>query len=60
MNTERFMGWLTEAIDMLNEEDGKIKTVTTFEEAGLLTCNKGLVVKTTGGREFQITIMQSR
>jgi hypothetical protein len=44
----------------MNEEDFEIKRIDTFEEAGILTQNKGLVVKTVSGEEFQITIVRSR
>lgn len=40
--------------------DDPISSVKTFSEAGLLTANEGLVVRTKDGREFQITIVQSR
>lgn len=33
--------------------------VYTFESRGLLTSNKGLIVRLTDGREFQLTIVQS-
>ena len=48
--------------DYLNENDEeiKIKNVCTFELAGLLTRDKGLVVKLEDGSEFQITIVKSR
>ena len=38
----------------------EISRVQTFEEAGLLTGNRGVVVRTRDGREFQVTIVQSR
>ena len=34
--------------------------VRTFDEAGIMTNNKGLVVRLASGEEFQITIVQSR
>ena len=34
--------------------------VRTFAEAGLMTYNKGLVITTPDGSEFQLTIVQSR
>ena len=34
--------------------------VDTFESCGILTLNKGLVVRLNNGHEFQITIVQSR
>jgi len=48
--------------DYLNE-DGEcieIKEVQTFDFAGLLTKNKGLVVKLKDGSEFQLTIVKSK
>jgi len=48
--------------EMLQDEDAapEVSRVQTFEETGLLTNNRGLVVRTRDGREFQITIVQSR
>ena len=48
--------------EMLQDEDAapEIARVQTFEEAGLLTGNRGVVVRTREGREFQVTIVQSR
>jgi len=34
--------------------------VSTFFEAGILTNNKGLVLKLRNGKEFQLTIIQSK
>lgn len=45
---------------MVPEEAAEIESVSTFEEAGVLTTNKGLVVRMKDRREFQITIVQSR
>lgn len=33
--------------------------IRTYEERGVMTYNKGLVVRLTNGDEFQITIVQS-
>jgi hypothetical protein len=33
--------------------------VATYERAGLMTSNKGLVVRLANGQEFQITIVES-
>ena len=33
--------------------------VTTFQEAGVLTMNRGLVVSLPDGEEFQVTIVES-
>jgi hypothetical protein len=40
--------------------DEMIVDVSTFEEQGVLTNNKGLVIKTADGSEFQVTIVRSR
>ena len=39
---------------------GAISTVRTFEEAGLITSDQGLVVRTQLGEEFQVTVKRSR
>ena len=45
-------------------QDGEIvpevASVRTFEEAGVLTGNRGVVVRCKGGAEFQVTVVQSR
>jgi len=44
-----------------NEDEApEVRRVTTFEEAGILTYNRGLVVRTEDGSEFQITIVRSK
>jgi len=45
--------------DLLTEQD-EIRSTQTFEEAGMLTQNNGLVVRTIDGSEFQITIVKSK
>lgn len=60
MGESRFETWLREAINLMNEEDFEVQRMDTFEEAGILTSNKGLVIKTTSGEEFQITIVRSK
>jgi len=42
------------------DEAPEIARAESFEEAGLLTDNRGLVVRTTDGSEFEITIVQRR
>ena len=48
--------------EMLQDEDvaPEVEGVRTFEEDGVLTRNRGVVVRTEDGREFQVTIVQSR
>ena len=35
-------------------------SVSTFEEAGIMTYNKGLVISLPDGSEYQLTIVKSR
>ena len=51
---ERRLGNLLERV--LDRSGGR---VTTFDAAGVLTSNKGLVVRLGSGQEFQITIVDS-
>lgn len=37
-----------------------IRGVTTFEEQGVLTTDKGLIIRFQDGSEFQVTIVRSR
>jgi len=61
MNERDFREILHEILALdIDEGDGSISRVNTFSEAGLLTTNEGLVVKTKDGSDFQLTIIQSR
>lgn len=56
--------FLTEAQSQSDEEDGEDDvppdmTVQSFESAGVLTNNKGIVLSI-GSQEFQLTIVRSR
>ena len=42
------------------EELAGIERVSTFDEAGVLTRDAGLVITTNDASEFQLTIVQSR
>jgi hypothetical protein len=44
----------------LPDSDGMIDRVETFESAGILTTDPGVVVTTSDGSEFQVTIVRSR
>lgn len=52
--------WLSEAIYGVGDEENEVRRVSTYEEDGVLTMNKGLVVKFKNGDEFQICIVQSK
>jgi len=60
MNEHQLANYLIEVLDWSNSEDGTIKDVDTFESAGLLTQNEGLVIKMKTGEVFQLTIKQSK
>ncbi|MGI6189769.1 MAG: hypothetical protein GX041_09950 [Clostridiales bacterium] len=45
---------------LLEEELTEESRIQTFQEAGLLTRDKGLVIRLPDGNEFQITVIQSK
>src|SRR5262245_24801951 len=53
---EEVEGWVAGAITEIEPE----ADVRTFAEAGVLTRNRGLVLRMPNGAEFQITIVRSR
>lgn len=38
----------------------EVLAALSFDDAGLLTKNAGVVVRTSGGHEFQLTVVQSK
>ena len=48
--------------ELLQDDEAapEIRRVQTFEEAGLLTGNRGVLVRTSDNHEFQISIVQGR
>lgn len=52
-----FQDWLA---DVIEEAEGANAEAETFHAAGVLTMNKGLVVRLPNGAEYQITIVRSR
>ena len=51
---------IRQGIENVVEEEGEWVEIRTYEEAGLLSYDEGLVVTLPDGREYQITIVQSR
>jgi hypothetical protein len=51
---------LQDSLEHAAEDEHKIKHIMTFQRAGLLTRNKGLVLTLHDGSEFQVTIVQSK
>jgi len=61
MNTRRFETWLQKAIELTAEDHAiGIESVEDFVQAGVLTADRGLVVRFEDGSEFQVTLVQSR
>ena len=56
---QEFQDQLTDAIELAAEENGQDVRVVSFESAGVLTNNAGVVVTLEDGSEFQVTIVQS-
>ena len=54
------MELVSEAADDSFGIDWEDARVRTFEQAGVMTYNKGLVISLPDGTEFQLTIVQSR
>lgn len=42
------------------DDDTTFQRITTFEDEGMLTHDRGLVVRCVGGDEFQLTIVRSK
>jgi hypothetical protein len=61
VNTEQKMqDYLKEVLIWSSQEDNEIKTIDTFEEIGVMTNNKGLLVRMQDGSRFQLVIVKSR
>ena len=57
---EQVLHQLLTGSDVDGDEDLQGARVSTFEEDGILTHNRGLVVRLQNGAEFQVTIVQSQ
>ena len=63
INAQSIADYLVDLIQQDEElwsDDGDKPTVRSFEEAGVMTCNAGLVLRTPDGQEFQISVVKSR
>jgi len=47
-------------LDAIDDLTPKVDSVRSFESAGVMTSDAGLVVRLADGSEFQITIVQSK
>ena len=62
MNTRRFTNWLENAIEEHNcdDDDNPILNVEDYVQAGVLTMDRGLVIRFDDRSEIHITIVQQR
>jgi len=63
INAQLIADYLVDLIQQDEEiwsDDDEKPTVRSFEEAGVMTCNAGLVFRTPDGQEFQISVVKSR
>lgn len=58
MDTKELAEWLQNLI--LDSDDREHSTVSTFDEAQVLSTNDGLVIKMIDGTEYQLTIVRSK
>lgn len=60
---QEFEEWLRHVIYEGNEEifEGNLEVdISTFEEEGIISGNKGLCIRFENGSEFQLTIVKSK
>ena len=63
INAQSIADYLVDLIEQDEElwsDDGDKPTVRSFEEAGVMTRNAGLVLRAPDGQEFQISVVKSR
>ena len=63
INAQAIADYLIDLIELDEEpwsDDGDKPTVRSFEGAGVLTMNAGLVLRAPDGQEFQISVVRSR
>jgi len=69
MEEQDFQDVLIDIFDSLSYDDGYYSSIfdklmgnncQSFSNAGLLTCNKGVVINLKDGSHFQITIVKDR
>ena len=63
INAQSIADYLVDLIQQDEElwsDDDEKPTVRSFEEAGVMTRNAGLVLRAPDGQEFQISVVKSR
>lgn len=59
---EQELASLLEGFNVMDDDETPVGVarVSTFDDHGILTRNRGLIVRLDNGAEFQLTIVQSR
>jgi hypothetical protein len=63
INAQSIADYLVDLIEQDDQpwsDDGDKPTVRSFEDAGVMTRNAGLVLRAPDGQEFQISVVKSR
>ena len=63
INAQSIADYLVDLIQQDEElwsDDDEKPTVRSFEDAGVMTSNAGLVLRAPDGQEFQISVVKSR
>ena len=60
LTEQKIQDYLVEVLDYASSQDGMVKIIDTFEELGMMTNNKGLVITMQDGTRFQLIIAKSR
>lgn len=56
LTEQKMQDYLAEVLEWSSQEDNMVKSIDTFEELGVMTNNKGLVIKMQDGTRFQLII----
>ena len=59
LTEQKIQDYLVEVLDYASSQDGMVKIIDTFEELGMMTNNKGLVITMQDGSKFQLVIIKS-
>jgi hypothetical protein len=60
METVNMEQTVMEGLLSIMDETESIKDIYTYEQAGMLTTDRGLIVTDSDGNEFQVTIVKSK
>ena len=60
LTEQKIQDYLVEVLDYASSQDGMVKIIDTFEELGVMTNNKGLVITMQDGSRFQLVIVKTK